>query len=116
MKKKEEYKQYTIKFLNRAIRFLASSELFLIIFYFFSNSQDFLDSNLFIILNVITSVAILAIIFSFVTIIIKLIYIHKHKNDVKYIVLFIMDILLLIVSILIAIFFSFIIVVSQGIF
>ncbi len=113
MKNKKNYRQYTIRFLKRSILFLAFSEFFLIVFYFFSNSQDFLDSGLLLILNVLISVCVLLTLFTLASIIIKIFYIIKRKKT-EGILLFIVDILLLFFSIIFAIFFSFLIVIAKG--
>ncbi len=110
---KKEYRQYTIRFLKRAILFLAFSEFFLIAFYFFSNFQDFLDSGLLLILNVIIPVCVLLSIFTLASIIIKIVYAIKQKklNGKAY---FLADIILLIFSVVFAILFSFLLVLAKG--
>ena len=106
------YKRFTIRFLARSIRFLSASIFAFIIFYILSSSQDFLDSSLFIILNVLMSLCVLLIIFTFAAIAVRIFFMLRYKeiNIIK----FITDIFLLFLSIILAVLFSFLVVVAKG--
>ncbi len=110
----QQKKQFTIRFLDRSIRFLAYSALSLIFLYIFSDSQNFLDESLFLILNTIISLCVLLFLFTFAAVLFKTFYIIKHKEK-KYIFLFVLDIVLMVFSIITSIFFSFLIVAAKGI-
>ncbi|UTC76083.1 hypothetical protein E4O03_05085 [Treponema sp. OMZ 792] len=112
IKPHSQYKQFTIRFLDRSIRFLSASIFAFIIFYVLSSSQDFLDSSLFIILNVLMSLCILLIIFTFAAIVVRIFFILRYKEI--NIIRFITDIFLLLLSIILAVLFSFLIVVAKG--
>ena len=106
------YKRFAIRFLDRSIRFLSASIFAFIIFYILSSSQDFLDSSLFIILNVLMSLCVLLIIFTFAAIAVRIFFMIRYKeiNIIK----FITDILLLFLSTILAVLFSFLVVVAKG--
>ncbi|UTC67986.1 MULTISPECIES: hypothetical protein [unclassified Treponema] len=108
-----KYKQFTIRFLDRSIRFLSASVFVLILFYILSSSQDFLDSSLFIILNVLMSLCILLIIFTFAAISVKTFFMIRYKETVR-IAGLIADVFLFIISIGLAVLFSFLVVVAHG--
>ena len=74
------YKRFTIRFLDRSIRFLSASIFAFIIFYILSSSQDFLDSSLFIILNVLMSLCVLLIIFTFAAIAVRIFFMIRYKE------------------------------------
>lgn len=112
-KLKKEYKQFTIRFLDRSIRFLTYSVISLTVLYFLSAVQDFLDSNLFIILNVSITFCILLALFSLVAILVKAFYIIFHKEK-KYIFRFIINVISFLVGIILAIVFSFLIIIAKG--
>ena len=88
-----QYKRFTIRFLDRSIRFLTASVLVFILFYVLSSSQDFLDSSLFLILNVLMNLCMLLIIFTFAAVVIKAYFMIRYK-ETKYILKFIIDIFL----------------------
>ncbi|AIN94520.1 hypothetical protein [Treponema putidum] len=108
-----QYKRFTIRFLDRSIRFLSASVFIFILFYVLSSSQDFLDSSLFLILNVLMNLCVLLIIFTFASIVFKAYFIIRYK-ETKYILKFIIDIFLCFLSIILAVIFSFLVVVAQG--
>lgn len=110
---KKEYKQFTIRFLDRSVRFLAYSVIALTVLYFLSAIQDFLDSNLFIILNVLITFCILLALFSLAAILVKAFYIIFHKEK-KYMFRFIMNLLSFFFGIILAIVFSFLIITAKG--
>ncbi len=112
-KLKKEYKQFTIRFLDRSIRFLTYSVISLTVLYFLSAVQDFLDSNLFIILNVSITFCILLALFSLAAILVKAFYIIFHKEK-KYIFRFIINVISFLVGIILAIIFSFLIIIAKG--
>ncbi len=112
-KLKKEYKQFTIRFLDRSIRFLTYSVISLTVLYFLSAVQDFLDSNLFIILNVSITFCILLALFSLAAILVKAFYIIFHKEK-KYIFRFIINVISFLVGIILAIVFSFLIIIAKG--
>ncbi|WP_024466552.1 hypothetical protein [Treponema pedis] len=109
----KKYKQFTIRFLDRSIRFLSYSVLALTVLYFSGSIQDFLDSNLFLILNIVTVFYILLALFSISAVLIKAFYIIFYKEK-KYIFLFIVDIFLFLLSISAAVFFSFLMITAKG--
>lgn len=113
LKDRSQYKHFTIRFLYRSIRFLSVSIFVLFIFYVFSNSQDFLDSSLFVILNVLMSLCILLIIFTFVSIILNVFFLIRDR-DLKYLLRFIVAFVLFWLSIVLAVLFSFIMVIARG--
>lgn len=110
---KKEYKQFTIRFLDRSVRFLAYSVIALTVLYFLSAIQDFLDSNLFIILNVLITFCILLALFSLAAILVKAFYIIFHKEK-KYMFRFIVNLLSFFLGIILAIVFSFLIITAKG--
>lgn len=113
IKANPKYKQFTIRFLDRSIRFLTVSILVIFFFYFFSNSQDFLDASLFVILNVLISLCVLLTIFTFFSVLFKIFFMIRYKEE-NHILRFIADIFLFFISIILALIFSFLVVVAGG--
>ena len=113
IKPDSKYKQFTIRFLNRSIRFLTVSVFVLLFFYFFSNFQDFLDASLFVILNVLISFCVLLAIFTFCSILFKVFFMIRYKEK-AHILKFIADVFLFFMSIILALIFSFLVVLAAG--
>ena len=113
IKPDSKYKQFTIRFLNRSIRFLTVSVFVLLFFYFFSNFQDFLDASLFVILNVLISFCVLLAIFTFCSILLKVFFMIRYKEK-AHILKFIADAFLFFMSIILALIFSFLVVLAAG--
>lgn len=107
-----QYNRFTIRFLDRSIRFLTASISVFLVFYVLSSSQDFLDSSLFFILNVLMSLCILLIIFTFAAILVKTFFMIRYKEI--NLMRFITDIVLLFLSVVLAVLFSFLIVIAKG--
>ena len=106
-------KQFTIRFLDRSIRFLTYSLLAIITLYIFSDSQNFLDESLFLILHVMIGLCILLVLFSFTAVLFKLFYMAKYKEK-KNLFSLIANIILLFFSLFAAVFFSILIVAAKG--
>ena len=106
-------KQFTIRFLDRSIRFLTYSLLALITLYIFSDSQNFLDESFFLILHVMIGLCILLVLFSFTAVLFKLFYMVKYKEK-KHLFSLIANIILLFFSLFAAVFFSILIVAAKG--
>ena len=105
IKPDSKYKQFTIRFLNRSIRFLTVSVFVLLFFYFFSNFQDFL--------NVLISFCVLLAIFTFCSILLKVFFMIRYKEK-AHILKFIADAFLFFMSIILALIFSFLVVLAAG--
>ncbi len=110
---KSEYKRFSIRFLDRSIRFLVYSSAALTVLYFSGSMHDFLDVNLSLILNAATAFYILLALFSFAAILVKTVYIFLYREK-KYITLYIVDFFLFLVSTSLSFSFLFVTVTIKG--